>query len=695
MEKCVLNPRIGALLMSLFWIFFINDSSAQISISLRYLSIDNKYHVFLKPTATPVGTNPFLTDGSSTITVVAPTGVVSISNVVSMNPTNSWNLSTTSINNGDAASGAPVNSDFFVFTPAGDFNTITYTNGLEVELFSFTSSASCSASLNILSSAGQTARGGTLNIGSYYSVLGFNGGIGTNHFTETYNMISSCSVDSDNDGITDNVDLDDDNDGILDTIEEAACQLNTLTCDTDNDGIPNRLDADSDGDGIKDVIEAGGTDSDNDGKIGVGSPFINSQGVALVANNGNGITPPDTDNDDKRNPYDVDSDGDGISDFTEGVSDPDADDKPSYIDADSDGDEIPDAVEGPGDADNDSIPNYLDLDSDGDSVADMIEGKIDTDGDGIPDYLATDSDNDGVFDNIDQCRIVKGVAPTGCPVNTVSIQIKMMLQGALFGTTNAIMRDDLRTKGIIPAVEPYTAMASARFTHKNGGGNETIGAGVLNITGNNAIVDWVFIELRDASNPANIVKTKAALLQRDGDVVEASDGASPIAFSGLAGQSYFVAVKHRNHLGAMTATAIPLTQTASVIDFTTMSAGQLWNNASNYEGYEQVFNTAGSNKKALWAGNTDANNKIKYFGTNNDQTIIFSQVLSYTGNINQLYNYDFVTPTYAQGDVNLDGKVKYRGSDNDSNYIFGNVVTLYLLNASLLYNYDLLIEQIP
>jgi len=37
--------------------------------------------------------------------------------------------------------------------------------------------------------------------------------------------------------------------------------------DQDGDGIENRLDLDSDNDGIADVIEAGGTDSDNDGRI--------------------------------------------------------------------------------------------------------------------------------------------------------------------------------------------------------------------------------------------------------------------------------------------------------------------------------------------------------------------------------------------------------------------------------------------
>ncbi|CAH0997758.1 hypothetical protein EMA8858_03892 [Emticicia aquatica] len=967
------NTHLKVCLIAILFLVSIGTSFAQITLSLRYVGSDNKYHLYLKPTTVVSGANPYLTDGSTTITVTAPTGSISISNVSSVSPAGLWSLSTIAINNGDVSSGAPANTDFFVFTPAGDFSSILYTSGVEVELFNFSVVGSCNGSLNILPSTGQTAKLGTLNIGSYYSVLGYNLGIGTNHFNGTYDMISGCpldtdgdlvldsidldddndgildtvedgqlsadtdadsvpnrldldsdndgindvleaggidlnkdgladgvpngvgipssagsgdslvgddfdgdarpnpyDLDSDNDGINDlvesgnitlvdvnkdgvvdgtdndgdgiigsadanplrgdlndpvplntdgtlgpnyldldsdgdgmtdlsesgilnptlldtngdgkidntfdsdndgipqtvdglptvygdtsnpvlpdvdgdgipdyidqfvllvdtdgdsvpdSVDLDDDNDGILDTIENAACSSASENCDTDGDGIPNRIDLDSDADNIKDVVEAGGIDVDNDGKIGTGNPSVNPQGVPVLANTGSGLTPPDTDSDSKRNPYDADSDNDGISDLTEGSKDTDSDEipnytdtdsdndgipdsvestsdldtdgKPNYLDTDSDSDGIPDSIEGITDIDTDGKPNYLDLDSDGDTIPDIIEGNIDTDSDGKPDYLDLDSDADGVLDITDQCRLVKGISPTGCPANTASIQIKMLLQGAMFNTTDGLMRDELRAKGVVPSSEPYTAFASARFTHKSDGGGETIGSGVTNIIGANAIVDWVFIELRDAANPANVIKTKSALLQRDGDVVESNDGVSPVKFTDVAGLSFYVAIKHRNHLGAMTANPIAIAATGTIVDFTTMTSAQIWNSTANYDGYEQVGNVVGSGKKALWAGNTDANNKVKYVGPANDQSIIFSQVLEYAGNVSQLYNYDFATPLYIQGDVNMDGKVKYRGSDNDSNYIFGNIVSLYLLNASKLYNYDLLLEQIP
>jgi len=279
--------------------------------------------------------------------------------------------------------------------------------------------------------------------------------------------------------------------------------------------------------------------------------------------------------------------------------------------------------------------------------------------------------------------------------------VKVLLQGALLPTSstggpimNGIMRDDLRMASPIqiPNIEPYSAFGNPRFTHTGGGGGEIIGPGVLTVSGNDAVVDWVFVELRDKNNPANIIKTRSALLQRDGDVVESSDGTTPLTFTGSVGESYFVSVKHRNHLGAMTLAPIAMTTVGTLVDFTTMNAIQTWN-FPGYDGFEQVDVNG---KMALWAGNTNADKKVKYVGVDNDQIPVFSQAVNYTTNTTQQYNYDFATPVYLVGDVNMDAKVKYRGPNNDASFIFFNVITKYAgLNTGALYNYDLFIEQIP
>ncbi|MFK7983625.1 MAG: hypothetical protein AB8G86_26850, partial [Saprospiraceae bacterium] len=74
--------------------------------------------------------------------------------------------------------------------------------------------------------------------------------------------LKTDSVDTDGDGIFDEIDLDDDNDGISDSLEMEMALNNG---DTDQDGIPDNVDADSDNDGISDIIESGNIDEDNDG----------------------------------------------------------------------------------------------------------------------------------------------------------------------------------------------------------------------------------------------------------------------------------------------------------------------------------------------------------------------------------------------------------------------------------------------
>ena len=93
------------------------------------------------------------------------------------------------------------------------------------------------------------------------------------------------------------------------------------------------------------------------------------------------------------------------------------------------------------------------------------------------------------------------------------------------------------------------------------GGGESTTAPILAVTGNDAIVDWVFIELRDKTAAGTVVATRAALLQRDGDIVSPSDGISPIAFSNNIPGNYFISIRHRNHLGVMSKNKIFLSST--------------------------------------------------------------------------------------------------------------------------------------
>ena len=461
---------------------------------------------------------------------------------------------------------------------------------------------------------------------------------------------SSAACDNDGDGQPNATDQDDDNDGILDTVEDAQAST-----DTDNDGLPNRLDLDSDNDGINDVIEAGVSDPDNNGIAGTGAnPGVDANGVPSVAVGG--ATPPNSDNDTKLNPYDLDSDGDGLTDLAEsGIP------NSNTLDTNQDG----------------QIDNSSDTDDDG--IAQVVDGAPASYGDASSPTLP-DGNTNNVPDYIE-------------PNTDAHLRLKVMLQGALFNTpTPGIMRDDLRTGNHIPLNDPYTTTGNVRFAHYGSGvGASTIPAVLsANAGSNDAIVDWVFVELRSSSNASLILETKVGLLQRDGDVVSPTDGTSPLAFAGLAGNNYYIAVKHRNHLGAMTAAAHQLTTQGTIIDFTTMSSADVYNQAG-YEGAEMV--TVGT-VKALWAGNANGNNKVKYQGTLSDNATILFQVLNHPDNGNVFYNFDFGIG-YFSGDINMDGKVKYQGSASDPSFIFFNVITAYTLNGLDLYNYDLFAEQIP
>jgi gliding motility-associated-like protein len=178
--------------------------------------------------------------------------------------------------------------------------------------------------------------------------------------------------DSDGDGIPNYLDLDSDNDGILDAYENNVCVPSVVLCDIDSDGIPNYMDLDSDNDGIPDVIESNGKDDNGDGKADGAS---NSKGIPSSANNGN--TPPNTDSLGYTDPYELDSDNDGILDSVEKGSNGSK----------------------PRDSDGDGTPDYRDLDSDGDGIPDQEEGQLeDCDKDGTVDYL--DPDNcDGELPN--------------------------------------------------------------------------------------------------------------------------------------------------------------------------------------------------------------------------------------------------------------------------------------------------------
>jgi hypothetical protein len=203
----------------------------------------------------------------------------------------------------------------------------------------------------------------------------------------------------------------------------------------------------------------------------------------------------------------------------------------------------------------------------------------------------------------------------------------------------------------------------ASFKHVGGGGGNSVGANVFAVTGLNAIVDWVFVSIRSETDSTEVIATKSALVQRDGDVVEADDGKSNLTFILPPGR-YFIAIQHRNHLGIMTASALDLSQTPTIIDFTTKQTLTFGKNA-------QKIMT--NNRTVLWAGNTNLDKRIVYVGTGTDYTNISSKVLSAPANT-PAFSKSYVVKGYHLEDVDMNAKVIYVGTGTDQTLISQNVL---------------------
>jgi hypothetical protein len=190
-------------------------------------------------------------------------------------------------------------------------------------------------------------------------------------------------------------------------------------------------------------------------------------------------------------------------------------------------------------------------------------------------------------------------------------------------------------------------------------GGETVSQTILSINGNDAIVDWIFLELRSAINPTIIVATKRALLQRDGDIVSAADGISPILFPNQVNGNYYVSVKHRNHLGVMTASPLTLSSTTTMINFSNETP--VWTNPLIQNPPRK---TEGS-IRLLYVGDANTNKNVKYNGASNDKDRVLNTVGNSTPNN--------IVVGYRVEDVNMDSKVKYNSTDNDRTIILNSV----------------------
>lgn len=226
----------------------------------------------------------------------------------------------------------------------------------------------------------------------------------------------------------------------------------------------------------------------------------------------------------------------------------------------------------------------------------------------------------------------------------VALRPKVFLEGP-FNSDTGTMTAALRTQPSFPLTEPFTALG---FTMMGGSG-EMIQASVLDMDGNNAVVDWVLVELHSATDPGTIMHTGCALLQSDGDVVPLNNN-GVLVIPGATPGNYRVAIRHRNHLGVMTAAPVALSLNITTWDFTTGALDTYGSDALKTVGSYRVLRT----------GDAHRDGQIKYSGSNNDRDPILIRLGGIPNN---------VVSGYHPEDVTLDAQVKYTGSGNDRDAI--------------------------
>ena len=194
--------------------------------------------------------------------------------------------------------------------------------------------------------------------------------------------------------------------------------------------------------------------------------------------------------------------------------------------------------------------------------------------------------------------------PIGVTVKGVDIFV--FLEGPYSGTQ---MSTGLNSGDQIPVTQPYDTPPW------NYSGTET-----ADPIPNTDVVDWVLIELRDAetaasSIPATMFARQAAFLLNDGSVVGV-DGSPILQFNHTLDHKLFIVVWHRNHIGIITANAIPRAGGIHSCDFST-AITQVYNGGL---GYKEIA----TNVYGMVGGDADANGDInvadKTLWTNNAGT---------------------------------------------------------------------------
>jgi hypothetical protein len=173
----------------------------------------------------------------------------------------------------------------------------------------------------------------------------------------------------------------------------------------------------------------------------------------------------------------------------------------------------------------------------------------------------------------------------------IKLNAKVLLNGPY---SSGIMNTYLRSNNLLPLSQPY---CNPPWNYK---GSEC----ATNIPSD--IVDWVLIEIRSNIEASSLKVSRAGFIKNDGTIVDI-DGNNMVNLPGLSGGLYYVVIKHRNHLSVMSSTAISLTTTSSLFDFTSSQSSAYGVNA---------MKSLGNGKFGMWAGDANGDGTINSMDLN-------------------------------------------------------------------------------
>ncbi len=176
--------------------------------------------------------------------------------------------------------------------------------------------------------------------------------------------------------------------------------------------------------------------------------------------------------------------------------------------------------------------------------------------------------------------------------NHISLDLTAMLEGPFM---NSEMQTVLNASGLLPLGQPFN-IAPWNYT----------GIESVPLIPNVNVVDWVLIELRDATSAATAtsatrIARQAVFILKDGSIV-GLDGSSILQFTNSINQQLFVIVYHRNHLGILSASALPLVSGVYSYNFTSGS-GQTFGANSQKQLFGSIY--------GMFSGDVNGNGSIE------------------------------------------------------------------------------------